>query len=87
MTNPANFDFNLIAAIVAFIPAAFGYRVFHIWKLDLETQISLDTSLKRNSMQRNVVHFLNYMYWLCEINTCMQITRFMHFTRNENPQS
>ena len=34
------------AAIVAFISTAFGFRVFQIWKLDLELQISLDISLK-----------------------------------------
>ena len=36
LKNPASFDFYLIAAIAAFISAAFGLRVFHIWKLDLE---------------------------------------------------
>ena len=46
LKNPAYFDFYLIAAIFAFIAAAFGFRVFHIWKLELEPRISLDNSLK-----------------------------------------
>ena len=47
LKNPAYFYFCLIAAIVAFILAAIGFRVFHIdWKLDLEPQISLDISSK-----------------------------------------
>ena len=46
LKNPAYFHFYLIAAIVAFISAAFGFSVFQIWKLDLELQISLDISLK-----------------------------------------
>ena len=58
LKNPAYFHFNLTAVIVAFISAAFGFRVFQIWKLDLEPQISLDISLKWNLMQRNIVHKL-----------------------------
>ena len=46
LKNPAYIHFYLIAAIVAFISTAFGFRVFQIWKLDLELQISLDISLK-----------------------------------------
>ena len=46
LKNPAYFDFYLIAAIDAFISSAFGFRVFHIWQLDLEPKIFLDNSLK-----------------------------------------
>ena len=46
LKNPAYLHFYFIAAIVAFISAAIGFRVFHIWKLDLEPQISLDISSK-----------------------------------------
>ena len=38
LKNPAYFHIYLIAAIVAFILVAIGFRVFHIWKLDLEPQ-------------------------------------------------
>ena len=55
---PAFFDIYLIAAIVAFISATFGFREFHIWKLDLEPKIFLDNSLKWLLMQRNIVHKL-----------------------------
>ena len=37
LKNPAYFHFYWIAAIVAFISAAFGFRVFQIWKIWLET--------------------------------------------------
>ena len=53
--NPAYFHFYLIAAIAAFIMAAFSFRVFQIWKLDLEPKISLYIW---NGMQRNIVHKL-----------------------------
>ena len=46
LKNPAYIHFYLIAAIVAFISTAFGFRVLQIWKLDLELGISLDISLK-----------------------------------------
>ena len=42
LKNPAYFNFYLWAAVVAFVSAAFGSRVFHIRKLDLKPQISLD---------------------------------------------
>ena len=42
LENPAYFNFHLIAAIVAFVSAAFGSRVFRIRKLDFEPQISLE---------------------------------------------
>ena len=58
LKNPAYFHFNLIAAIVAFISAAFGFRVFQIRKLDLEPQSFLDISLKWNLMQINIVYCL-----------------------------
>ena len=38
LKNPAYFHFYLIAAIVAFISAAIGFRVFRVWKLELEPQ-------------------------------------------------
>ena len=50
LENPAYLHFYLIAASAAFISAAIGFRVFHIWKLDLEPKISLDISSKWNSM-------------------------------------
>ena len=56
LKNPAYLNFYLIAGIVALNWAAFGFRVFHIRKLNLEPQISLDISLKLNLMQRNIVH-------------------------------
>ena len=34
LNNPAYIHFYLIAAIVAFISTAFGFRVFQLWKLD-----------------------------------------------------
>ena len=46
LKNPAYFHFYLNAAIVAFISAAFGFRVFQIWKLDLEPQNSLDIKME-----------------------------------------
>ena len=55
LKNPASFDFYLIAAIAAFISAAFGLRVFHIWKLDLEPPhlpgqlIEIDFDAKKHS--------------------------------------
>ena len=53
---PAYFDFLLIAAIVAFMSAVFGLRVFEIWNLDLQPLISLDISIPRNLEQVNIVH-------------------------------
>ena len=58
LKNPVYFDFYLIAANVAVISAAYRFRVFHIWKLNSEPQISLDSSLKWILMQRNEVHKL-----------------------------
>ena len=36
LKNPAYFEFYLIAAVVPFISAAFGFSLFRIWKLDLD---------------------------------------------------
>ena len=58
LKNPAYFDFYLIAAFDAFISAAFVFRMFHIWKLDLEPQISLENSQIWILMKRNIVHKL-----------------------------
>ena len=48
LKNPAYIQFFLTAAIVDFISTAIGFRMFQIWKLDLELQISLEISLKWN---------------------------------------
>ena len=72
--NPAYFHFYLIAAIVAFISAAIGFRVFHTRKLDLKPQISPDISSKWNSMHRNIVHKLFIiMIDLTQSHTCTQM--------------
>ena len=55
LKNPAYFHFNFTAVIVAFISAAFGFRVLQIWKLDLKPQISLNISLEFPTINDSIV--------------------------------
>ena len=89
LKNPAYLHFYVIAGIVALIWAAFGFKEFHIRKLDLEPKISLDISLKLNFMQRNIVHklFIIMVDLTCHTHTYIDMVShpFIRSCRN-NPQ-